>query len=49
MMEYGGPRKLSSSLQTSRGLCSEGRKCVRKDGHDGKCWPSDEPKEAAGV
>lgn len=37
------PRKswgsLEVSVQTTRGLCATGRKCVRKDGHDGECWP----------
>lgn len=23
-------------------LCSKGSKCVRKDGHEGDCWPKDE-------
>jgi len=30
---------LAVSVQTVEGLCARTRKCVRKDGHDGKCWP----------
>lgn len=30
---------LAVSVQTVEGLCSRTRKCVRKDEHDGKCWP----------
>ena len=30
---------LQISMQTSRGLCEAGRKCVRHDGHAGDCWP----------
>jgi len=28
------------SLQTSKGLCSITSKCVRRDGHEGMCWPN---------
>lgn len=28
------------SLQTTQGLCRVARKCVRKEGHAGDCWPS---------
>ena len=28
-----------SSLQTVRGLCPE-RKCIKREGHAGDCWPS---------
>lgn len=28
------------------GLCSVGAKCVKKDQHEGPCWPTD-PKEEA--
>jgi hypothetical protein len=24
-----------------QGKCTVGRKCIRKDGHDGDCWPKD--------
>ena len=30
---------LLMSAQTVQGLCSLDRKCVRKDRHDGACWP----------
>jgi hypothetical protein len=29
------------SVQTSDGLCSNDRKCVRKDGHNGQHWPTE--------
>jgi hypothetical protein len=41
MTGYGGPRKAISSL-SGRGLCTVGKKCFRKDGHDGDCYPRDE-------
>jgi hypothetical protein len=41
MQSYGGNRKLSSSLSTTRGLCQSGKKCMRKDGHEGEHWPTD--------
>lgn len=31
---------LEMSLQTSKGLCTWTRKCVRKAKHAGACWPS---------
>jgi hypothetical protein len=30
---------LEVSVQTVKGLCSKERKCIRKDGHSGDCWP----------
>ncbi len=27
------------TFQTTQGLCTTGRKCVRQDGHAGTCWP----------
>ena len=30
---------LEMSVQTVQGLCSTTRKCVRKDAHEGECWP----------
>lgn len=30
---------LEMSVQTVEGLCQQGRKCVRHEGHDGSCWP----------
>jgi hypothetical protein len=30
---------LAISVQTVRGLCAVTPKCVRKDAHEGKCWP----------
>lgn len=37
------PRSTWGSLlmttQDIKGLCEVGRKCVRRDGHDGSCWP----------
>ncbi len=32
---------LLTSVQTVEGLCALGRKCVRKNGHDGACWPEE--------
>lgn len=32
---------LLMSAQTVQGLCALDRKCVRKDGHDGACWPKE--------
>lgn len=32
---------LLMSAQTVQGLCSLGRKCVLKDGHNGACWPKE--------
>jgi hypothetical protein len=43
MMNYGGPRAITSSLATSKGLCTKGHKCFRKDGHLGDCYPLDDP------
>jgi hypothetical protein len=48
MQEYGGPGKLTSSLASTKGLCQKGRKCFKKDGHVGHCYPADTPKEASG-
>lgn len=31
---------LEISLQTTPGLCPE-RKCVRKENHEGDCWPKE--------
>ena len=31
---------LQISMQTSKGLCTKGIKCVRRDGHDRACWPA---------
>jgi len=28
------------SLQTTKGLCSAGVKCVKREGHAQECWPS---------
>lgn len=28
------------SLQTYPGLCRDTRKCVKKEGHAGDCWPT---------
>jgi len=28
------------SLQTTPGLCQVARKCVKKEGHAGDCWPN---------
>lgn len=33
---------LLMSVQTSSGLCSKSRKCVKKDGHTSECWPKEE-------
>lgn len=46
MVNYGGPGKLTSSLATSKGLCTAGRKCFRKSGHAGDCYPADPAKES---
>lgn len=32
---------LMTSVQTVPGLCLS-RKCVRKAGHEGECWPAEE-------
>ena len=32
---------LEMSLQTSPGLCRGGRKCVKRDGHNGTHYPKD--------
>ena len=48
MQNYGGPGKLTSSLASTKGLCQKGRKCFKKDGHVGHCYPADTPKEASG-
>ena len=29
------------STQSIQGLCTVTRKCVKKDGHSGDCWPGD--------
>jgi hypothetical protein len=39
---YGGPKIAPVSLLASKGLCERGKKCIRKNGHDGDCWPKDE-------
>jgi len=31
---------LAISVQTVSGLCALTRKCVRKDQHEGACWPT---------
>lgn len=31
---------LEMSLQGTDGLCSKGRRCIRRDQHAGACWPS---------
>jgi hypothetical protein len=41
MTGYGGQRKVVSSL-SARGLCRKGKKCFKKDGHGGVCYPRDE-------
>ena len=33
---------MEMSLQTSPGLCGANRKCVRREGHMGACWPDSE-------
>ena len=30
---------LLMTTQTIEGLCEQGRKCVRHEGHDGDCYP----------
>ena len=45
MVNYGGPGTITSSLASSKGLCSKGRKCFRKDAHEGTCFPLDQPRE----
>jgi hypothetical protein len=37
---------LTISLSHTKDLCEEGTKCVRKDQHEGECWPKDEEEEA---
>lgn len=32
--------RLTISLLAVEGLCSKTAKCVRKDNHEGKCWPN---------
>jgi len=32
---------LEMSLQSLKGACTAGRKCVLKEGHTLPCWPSD--------
>ncbi len=29
-----------TSMQTTKGLCSIERKCIKREGHAGDCWPS---------
>ena len=31
---------LLASLQTAKGLCTAARKCIKREGHAGDCWPS---------
>jgi hypothetical protein len=40
MTGYGGRRKPVVNI-SDRGLCTVGKKCVRKDHHAGACWPAD--------
>ncbi len=42
MINYGEPVKtISASLIAAKGLCEAGRKCFRKNGHIGDCFPLD--------
>lgn len=33
------------SVAGMSGYCSVGKKCLRKDGHEGECWPSDKEEK----
>lgn len=33
---------LHMSVQDVSGLCTKTRKCIKKDGHKGECWPKEE-------
>lgn len=30
-------------FKVGKDVCQKGRKCIKKDGHKGECWPSDKP------
>ena len=32
--------RLTINLLTLKGLCEQSPKCVRKNDHEGKCWPN---------
>lgn len=38
-----GRRAIQLGL-SSKELCTADPKCIRKDGHDGECWPKTGPR-----
>jgi hypothetical protein len=42
---WGARGAITTSVAGDPTLCTRGKKCVRKDGHAGDCWPKDVPDD----